>query len=188
MQSDVVFYFSVVVLKVKVTHEPNESPDDIQKDIVQKLKQLQDKTVPKTEGVWRFLSQLKRFNIEIVSARWDKGVVMWFWCRSQIALDRVESMNRTEEVSMKGPAKATSEKLEFHKFTTLLNGLFTLLLSGKTPPTISSVFLDNPDKDVGKNKSDVLKRFQNFEPRFCSGRPIRHYYYSYLSLLLLIIY
>lgn len=152
MQSDAFFCFSIVVLKVKVTHEPTETPEEAQKEIVEKLKQLQDKTVSKSEEVWRFLSQLKRANIEIVSARLDKGVVMWFWCRSQGALTWLECLSWTEseELGKKSSEESTSRTSEFQKLGTILNCLFTLLLSGKKAPTISSVFLDNPDKDVGK--------------------------------------
>lgn len=135
----------IVVLKLKVTHEPTSNLEEVEKEIVAKLNQLQDTTVPKSEEVWRFLSQLKRANIEIVSSRQDKGVVMWCWCHSQPALKKLDDISMSDT-----------------KQPNILNGLFALLLSGKTAPTISSVYLENPEKEVGKIIQGLHLRPQSY--------------------------
>ena len=127
------FVVSVVLLKVKVTHESTENYVEIENQIVEKLNQLQDKAIPKSEEVWRYLSQLKRGNIEIVSSQWEKGVVVWCWCRSRSALDAFEALSVSD---VKQP--------------NLLSGLFNLLLPVKNAPMMSSVYLENHEEEIGK--------------------------------------
>src|SRR6218665_1743044 len=127
------FVVSVVLLKMKVTHDHSENYVEIENQIVEKLNQLQDKAIPKSEEVWRYLSQLKRGNIEIVSSQWEKGVVVWCWCRSKSALNTFEALSVSD---VKQP--------------NLLNGLFNLLLPEINAPMISSVYLDNYEDEIGK--------------------------------------
>src|SRR6218665_3452222 len=84
---------SVVLLKMKVTHESIQNYEEIEKQIVEKLNQLQNKAIPKSEEVWRYLSQLKRGSIEIANSQWEKGVVMWCWCRSPSALKMLQDLS-----------------------------------------------------------------------------------------------
>lgn len=126
-------FLSVVVMKLKITHEPMDNLEEVEKEIVQKLNQLQDTTIPKSEEAWRFIGQLKRAGIEIVSSRLDKGIIMWCWCHSPQALKTLDDISMSDT-----------------KQPNLLNGLFSLLLSGKKAPSISSVYLENPEKEVGK--------------------------------------
>lgn len=120
-------------MKLKITHEPMDNLEEVEKEIVQKLNQLQDTTTSKSEEVWRFQGQLKRASIEIVNSRLDKGIIMWCWCHSQQALRTLDDISMSDT-----------------KQPNLLNGLFGLLLSGKNAPSISSVYLENPEKEVGK--------------------------------------
>ena len=126
-------FLSVVVLKMKVTHESTDNSEEIERQIVEKLNQLQDKTVPKSDDVWRYLSQLKRGNIEIVSSQWDKGVVVWCWCRSKSAVKTFQDLSESDA-----------------KQPNLLSGLFKLLLPGRNAPTMISVHLENDEDEMGR--------------------------------------
>ena len=124
---------SVVLLKMKVTHESIQNYEEIEKQIVEKLNQLQDKAIPKSEEVWRYLSQLKRGNIEIVNSQWEKGVVIWCWCRSLSALKTLQDLSVSDV-----------------KQSNLLSGLFNLLLPEKIELTINSVYLENHEDELCK--------------------------------------
>src|SRR6218665_3513892 len=128
-------YIFAVVLKATITNEESSDIERVEKKLADRINQLLNKTSSRSAKLVQFVSLLGRGDIQILDAKWEYGLIVWFWCRSEKALKAIDDMNESSE----------------EKLTKLMTELFKILLDGGDPiPEIINIDLEDPDKMLGE--------------------------------------
>lgn len=87
-----------VTLKTKSICEDSEKYKQLELKIVERLNQLRDKKVARSAEVEAWVEKVGKHGIELLSADYDYGIVCWFWCHSQEALNKFSEWNDNDHI------------------------------------------------------------------------------------------
>src|SRR5688572_17311520 len=63
------------------------------------IEDLRNRTKPLSHQTQKFISQLSEKDVEILNSELDrKTVVVWIWCRSQAALEHIQSLYESNQL------------------------------------------------------------------------------------------
>lgn len=66
---------------------------------MKRLNDLEDKTIQRSLETQKLIIDLKDDGIEILKSTEDKDVVVWIWCKSAEALQKLKKMNGFENIA-----------------------------------------------------------------------------------------
>lgn len=87
-----------VTVKGKSINEEIPNLEQLELKIVDRINQVRNKTVQRSPELEKELDFLRRHDVEILNAYHDKGIVIWFWVRSQNNLEQMLTWRDSDQV------------------------------------------------------------------------------------------